>query len=479
MFLFKRFFSVLLIILLCFSLAGCKMIENIIPKDNNSIVATDEGTVVSKYSSGDISDNSQVSSKTSSTSSTVKNPPKVTVSVVEKTIKSDSKIELQKTKKLSNVNDLKNSHRVISESNYYQYSFLDQNGKTLYKRIDNTIKNSQSMVETSDLDISENDISKIFTAYNSDHPQYFYISKSYLQVYDSSGNQIRALLLLYSDGNVTDDYNNKLKLTKTADRNKIDRQITGFKDYMEEILASIPLGETEIIKERIIHDHIIDWVSYDEKVAESDVDYDAAIPMDYNVYGAAVERSAVCEGYSKLFQYLCYNVGINCTVVEGDRREFLHMWNAVCLEDEWYQIDLTWNDEERYISYDYFNLTSQEMYYDHKADTTYLNIPKCDAVTFSFINYFAVYEDGSMDAPESYKNELLIANKLPNKNIYIYIPKARLNPLGDVEITWYEVYVQNYIYAQNCEFMRFARENNIKLSNTYRSEGRLIVIVNN
>ena len=233
------------------------------------------------------------------------------------------------------------------------------------------------------------------------------------------------------------------------------------------------------IKERIIHDYIVNLVTYDEQVANSEQEYEDTIPMDFNLYGAALERSAVCEGYAKLFQYLCYNVGINCTVVEGDSNEFLHMWNAVCIDGEWYQIDVTWDDEENYISYDYFNLTTAEMDRDHISDGAVLKIPKCEADTNSFLNCFVVYEDGTDDAPESFKQELLTANKLPNKNIYIYIKNVRLNPLGEVDIKLYKSYMEKNIYSQTSDFMKFAIANNITVSTNYKAEGIFIVIQNN
>lgn len=80
---------------------------------------------------------------------------------------------------------------------------------------------------------------------------------------------------------------------------------------------------------------------------------------------------AVCEGYSKLFYYLCSYNGIPCRIVDGDNDEYSgkesdpHEWNYVYLDDGtgdgylWYQVDATFASSKSYKevdlnSYDYF-----------------------------------------------------------------------------------------------------------------------------
>jgi len=71
------------------------------------------------------------------------------------------------------------------------------------------------------------------------------------------------------------------------------------------------------------------------------------VPVLYN------QGMAVCEGYSKLFYYLCIYNGIRCHIVDGDyiaesgRASDPHEWNYVYLMDEsgdgykWFQVDCT------------------------------------------------------------------------------------------------------------------------------------------
>lgn len=80
---------------------------------------------------------------------------------------------------------------------------------------------------------------------------------------------------------------------------------------------------------------------------------------------------AVCEGYSKLFYYLCVSNGIACRIVDGDYVDKgdlpidAHEWNYVWLDDQtgrgyqWYQVDTTFASQKSrkeidLNNYDYF-----------------------------------------------------------------------------------------------------------------------------
>lgn len=64
------------------------------------------------------------------------------------------------------------------------------------------------------------------------------------------------------------------------------------------------------------------------------------------------ERTAVCEGYARLFQSLCAHTGIRAEIVtgyaknrgigNGSRFKSNHSWNAVMIDSKWYLVDATW-----------------------------------------------------------------------------------------------------------------------------------------
>ena len=70
-------------------------------------------------------------------------------------------------------------------------------------------------------------------------------------------------------------------------------------------------------------------------------------------------------------------LGIECITVEGSAYGGTsdHAWNQVCLDGDWYCVDVTWDDPTTFgtvseqTSHRYFNVTSQHMRdTDHQWD---------------------------------------------------------------------------------------------------------------
>lgn len=87
----------------------------------------------------------------------------------------------------------------------------------------------------------------------------------------------------------------------------------------------------------------------------------------FNAYGALVEKTAVCEGYSYASKLIFDMVGIPACVVTGRVPSAgggteSHMWNAVKIAGSWYHTDLTWDDPitgtENNLRHTYFNLST-------------------------------------------------------------------------------------------------------------------------
>lgn len=91
---------------------------------------------------------------------------------------------------------------------------------------------------------------------------------------------------------------------------------------------------------KIVHDWIVDNISYDETTERENT---------HNIYGALIETTCVCEGYAKAFKYIIDDLELNNIMVSGSATNSegtteLHAWNYVCINDNWYGIDVTWDD---------------------------------------------------------------------------------------------------------------------------------------
>ena len=95
--------------------------------------------------------------------------------------------------------------------------------------------------------------------------------------------------------------------------------------------------------------------------------------------GPVIYGKALCEGYSKTFEYLCQSVGIPCICIRGKANDGNHMWNMVQLENNWYHVDVTWDDPittngNQICRYNYFLISDSQIKKTHII-TNYFKVP--------------------------------------------------------------------------------------------------------
>ena len=71
---------------------------------------------------------------------------------------------------------------------------------------------------------------------------------------------------------------------------------------------------------------------------------------DQSCYAPFVRRVSVCAGYAEAYELLCNKAGIPTIAVTSDE----HEWNQVYLNNVWYLVDVTWDDGDPGLCYDYF-----------------------------------------------------------------------------------------------------------------------------
>lgn len=112
-------------------------------------------------------------------------------------------------------------------------------------------------------------------------------------------------------------------------------------------------------KELELHDYLMDNVQYDDRVF--DHDYSEVERYSATPYGALVKGRAICYGFSSTYELLMNMAGIDCLRVDGtaESTDQLHSWNVVCLDGDWYCVDIAW-DRNAKDRHKYFNRTSGE-----------------------------------------------------------------------------------------------------------------------
>lgn len=159
-----------------------------------------------------------------------------------------------------------------------------------------------------------------------------------------------------------------------------------------------------------------------------------------------------CEGIAKAFKLLCNEYSMKCIVVLGKADpegkfdgDTYHAWNLVKVGNGSYHVDVTWDNmferEIEHISYDYFNVTTEDILKDHQpmgqlpiCTDTGLNYFHC---TKSFVGTYTYTADNILRIAKRFNNQkrtYLLVNPLQAKHIPVS-PKASLGmmkALGDM-----------------------------------------------
>lgn len=130
------------------------------------------------------------------------------------------------------------------------------------------------------------------------------------------------------------------------------------------------MSETEIAL--TINDYLTANVTYS-------YEEDGVTPSEevwaHNLVGWATMGAGVCETYAESYAYLCDLFGLECWTVSGrDLQSGVgHEWNILQLGGEWYNVDVTWNDEyersaPQVLSRQWFGMSASQFALTHQAD---------------------------------------------------------------------------------------------------------------
>lgn len=124
------------------------------------------------------------------------------------------------------------------------------------------------------------------------------------------------------------------------------KQEKALKKKVKEIISGLDLeGKTDAEKTEAVYRYMCDNVEYDYDNLP-----DQENTLKYTAYAALVEGKAVCQGYSAAMYRLLLEAGVDNRIICGKDSESAdavndHTWNIVRLGDEYYNLDVTKDDE--------------------------------------------------------------------------------------------------------------------------------------
>lgn len=267
--------------------------------------------------------------------------------------------------------------------NSFFYTQLDTYGKTFYSRLYANLDNLKTGTYTVDFGVTFNELLQTSTgetvltnafqlAINAlllDHPEIFYLDVTKMYMFTESTTTFSGTVYRISIG---PDQNISYLSKDFSSAEDILVAENSIKSQLATITAMINGNTYDKILQ--VHNYLIDTVIYDSSDSESD-----AI---HTLYGALINKAAVCDGYAKAFKYILDNMGISCVEICGIAQNSTgvtesHAWNDVLLDGKWYAIDVTWDDPiiiggngklTNDLRYSYFLKGSDTFYSTHQED---------------------------------------------------------------------------------------------------------------
>lgn len=142
-------------------------------------------------------------------------------------------------------------------------------------------------------------------------------------------------------------------------------------ELLAKVYAELDLsGLSDYEKVKAIYDYVLDHTQYDEANLHRE-DY----TKKFTAYAALVDHQAVCQGYGSLLYRMLLDNGIDCRCIPGTGKtpEGMdgHLWNILRLGEEYYCVDVTWDDQPVRI-YRYFLKEEDFFEEEHFPDGAYL-----------------------------------------------------------------------------------------------------------
>ena len=187
-------------------------------------------------------------------------------------------------------------------------------------RLVEAFKNYESSVDVSDIGITRDEAYNggINTVINS-HPEIIGIAgTSYY--YSPSTNLVTKIVITYTSN--AREEQQKLDAAINELNSRVD--ISGMTD--EEIVLAY-------------HEYLTSTVAY---AYAAYLQGSLGEAHEYDMYGALVNHSSVCQGYAETMFYLLKKAGLSCAIASS--QNINHAWNIVKVNGKWYHVDATWDD---------------------------------------------------------------------------------------------------------------------------------------
>ncbi len=262
----------------------------------------------------------------------------------------------------------------------FAYTELTEQEKTLYVLMKEAVFNYDDVLTKGFGTLSVEDVTKVYEYLLIDYPEIFWVSGHSVIDYEEKDDLVTVT---------------GFEFEYTMTNKEANEYITEIESITAPFLTEAQAMSTDYQKVLSAYEYIITLCEYDNDTYDlfmsGNIDDISLLP--HNIVGVFVDNKAVCAGYAKAFQYLLNKLDIPVIYVTGETEDQSHAWNEVCIDGDWYFIDITWGDMVYSgtealsdISYNYFGLTTNELLRTHTV-TSELDLPECTATYYDYYRY--------------------------------------------------------------------------------------------
>ncbi len=262
---------------------------------------------------------------------------------------------------------------IMIEQNYYEER-VDPPKNNAYAILDQDIAFIKNHLTDNFLAESKNDLIKIFfTTINSGINEFtFYCTRKYSQCFDdlekitSEFTHFNSFIHPYNNYKyVSINYDTQGKIDLEVTRLYSSSDIKLIDERINEIWDTVVKNNmTEKQKIRAIHDYILTISTYDKERADAitnNADYFVG-NNSHKANGPLIDKKAICSGYSDAMALFLFKMGIPNYHIANET----HIWNYLKINNNWYHLDLTWNnpsteDGDSIIITNYFLIATDEL----------------------------------------------------------------------------------------------------------------------
>lgn len=289
-------------------------------------------------------------------------------------------------------------------TDYYRTAELTDQEKEVYDAILNDLGRLDERVL---LEVDSSILQRILEVIRIEQLAYFHLSNRWIEV----NKQTQDFEIVYEYRLTADEVSSMNIASERAAR---------------EIMNGITPEMDDYDKLKYFHDYLV-----------LNCENDTESPYSDTIYGALVQKKALCEGYAKAFSYLCNLAGIENTIVTG-QTTVPHMWNMVKLGGNWYHVDVTWDnpddvlhaDYPEVILYQYFMVTDSVIKNNHTIRTYPAPPPKATGRNENYFvregadinteeEFFTASQNAVLNAVKNHEQSAMV--KFASNDLYISV----------------------------------------------------------